>query len=258
MNEFHCEVADEMGCKLDIERYKEVIEHPEQWVTELQKRWLQPRSSLAMAAYAGLYVVNWILTRMLFRVSVEGIERLPISGPFVLTPNHASPLDPPILATTLPLSVLQHTYWAGKQSTVLQNPLRRFMSWLTRVIPISEDRTALAAGITILEQGHNLVWFPEGERSSDGQLLDFKPGIAILLSRCDVPVVPVLIQGAYDAFPARGSWPRLWTRIAVRIGRPLSAFQLGLTSTSSDDFGGAAATLRQCVADPERSVGIVK
>ena len=174
---------------MDIERYIEAIEQPELWVTERQKRWLRPRSRLTNAAYAGLYVLNWILTRLLFRVSVKGLEHLAISGPFILTPNHASPLDPPVLAATIPLAVLQHTYWAGKQSTVLKNRLRRFMSWITRVIPISEDRTSLAAAVTILEQGHNLVWFPEGARSLDGQLHDFKPGIAILLSRCDVPVV---------------------------------------------------------------------
>ncbi len=233
---------------MDIERYTEVIEQPSLWVTELQKQWLRPRGRLANAAYTGLYVSNWILTRLFFRVSVEGLERLPISGPFVLAPNHASPLDPPMLATTIPLSVLQRTYWAGKQSTVLQNRLRRFMSWLTRVIPVSEDRTSLAAAVTILEQGHNLVWFPEGVRSLDGRLHDFKPGIAILLSRCDVPVVPILIQGAFAAFPVRGSWPRLWTKIVVRIGRPVTAHQLGLTS-STDDVIAAAAALRQCVAD---------
>jgi len=238
---------------MDIEKYKEVVEEPGRWVTKLQERWLQPRSRPTKAAYAGLYVVNWILTRLLFRVSVAGLEHLPVSGPFVVTPNHTSPLDPPILATIIPLAVLQRTYWAGKESTVLQNRLRRFMSWLTRVIPISEDRTALAAALTILEQRYNLIWFPEGERSSDGQLHDFKPGIAILLTRYDVPVVPVLIQGAYEAFPTRGSWPRLWTKILVRIGRPMTAHQLGLTSSSTDDVINATAALRQCIADLGRT-----
>jgi long-chain acyl-CoA synthetase len=236
---------------MDIDKYKEVIDQPERWLTELQRSWLLPRSRLAAASYAGLYFVNWILIRLLFRVSVEGSEHLPVSGPFVVTPNHASPLDPPVLAAAISLTVLQNTFWAGKQSTVLRNGLRRCMSWFTRVIPIHEDRTAVAAAITSLEHGHNLIWFPEGERSLNGQLHHFRSGIAILLSRCDVPVLPVLIQGAYDAFPTRKSWPRLWTRIIVRIGPPQSAQQLGLTSFSPEAIQRAAATLQQRVAELE-------
>jgi long-chain acyl-CoA synthetase len=149
----------------------------------------------------------------------------------------------------MPLAMLQHTFWAGKQSTVLRNRLRHFLSWLTRVIPINEDPTALEVAVTILEQGDNLVWFPEGKRSLSGQLQEFRPGIARLLTQCDVPVVPVLIQGAHVAFPTRWSWPGLRTRIVVRIGPPLSAQQLGLTSTAAEVINRAAATLRQRMAD---------
>ena len=222
---------------------------PEPWLAELQQRWLRPRSAMARTAYTVLYVVNWVLIRLLFCVSVDGLRNLPVVGPFIVTPNHASPLDPPVLAAVIPLNTLQRTYWAGKQSTVLRNRLRRILSWLTRVIPISEDRTSLASAVTILKLGNNLVWFPEGKRSLSGQLQECRPGIAMLLTQCDVPVVPVLIQGAHLAFPTRKSWPRLRTRIVVRIGLPLSAQQLGLTSTSTEVINRAAATLRQCIAD---------
>lgn len=226
-----------------------MIDQPEPWLAELQQRWLRPRSAMARTAYTVLYVVNWVLIRLLFRVSVDGLRNLPVVGPFIVTPNHASPLDPPVLAAVIPLNTLQRTYWAGKQSTVLRNRLRRILSWLTRVIPISEDRTSLASAVTILKLGNNLVWFPEGKRSLSGQLQEFRPGIAMLLTQCDVPVVPVLIQGAHLAFPTRKNWPRLRTRIVVRIGLPLSAQQLGLTSTSTEVINRAAATLRQCIAD---------
>ncbi len=194
-------------------------------------------------------VINWILIRLLFRVSVEGHQNLPNSGPFIITPNHASPLDPPVLAFSLPLAMLQNTYWAGKQSTVLRNRLRLFLSWLTRVIPIIDDRTSLSAGVIILDRAHNLVWFPEGERSLDGTLKDFKPGVAVLLTRCNVPVVPVLIKGAHEAFPRRGCWPRLWSKIVVRIGPAVTAHQLGLTSCSAEDISRVVVTLRQSIAD---------
>lgn len=234
---------------MDISKYQEVLGHPQLWLTELQRRWLRPRSLLSRTAYAALYVINRISIRILFRVAVDGYQHLPASGPFIVTPNHTSPLDPPLLAFALPLAMLQNTYWAGKQSTVLRNRRRRLMSWLTRVIPISDDRTSLAAAVIILEHGHHLVWFPEGERSIDGQLQKFKPGIATLLTRCDVPVVPVLIQGAHDAFPRRGCWPRFRAKIIVRIGPAVTAQQLGLTSSSAADINHVVVTLQQRVAD---------
>jgi long-chain acyl-CoA synthetase len=238
---------------MGIDRYRKAIDQPELWLTELQRRWIRPRSAFARIGYTLLYVVNWVLVRLLFRVSVEGRRHLPVSGPMIITPNHASPLDPPVLATVIPLAMLQHTFWAGKQSTVLRNRLRYFLSWLTRVIPIREDPASLASAVTILQQGDNLVWFPEGERSLSGQMQDFKPGIAVLLTRCDVPVVPVFIQGAFDAFPSRKTLPRIRTKIVVRIGAPQSAQQLGLTSSSTADIHRAITTLRQRIAELGRN-----
>jgi len=98
-----------------------MIVQPEPWLPQLQQRWLRPRGAMAKTAYTVLYVVNWVLIRLLFRVSVDGQKHLPVVGPFIVTPNHASPLDPPVLAAVLPLNTLHRTYWAGKKSTVLPN-----------------------------------------------------------------------------------------------------------------------------------------
>ncbi len=214
-------------------------------LTDLQRRWLRPRSAFATMAYALLYIVNWLAVRLLFRMSVEGRNRLPSTGPFIIAPNHASPLDPPILAASLPLTMLQQTFWAGKKQVVLRNPLRRMLSWLTRVVPIDDNGSALGPGVTVLKRGHSLVWFPEGRRSLDGKLQKFKQGIAHLLVRCDVPVFPVFIQGAYAAFPSGARFPRLGTRVVVRIGPALSAEQLGLNETTPESISHAVETLRK-------------
>jgi long-chain acyl-CoA synthetase len=225
--------------------YSDVLDDPDQWLTDLQVRWLRPRGAMPRFAYAVLYLINWCLMRMLFRITVVGCDSLPESGPVIVAPNHASPFDPPVLAAVFPLRMLQQTYWAGKQSTVLKNRLRRFLSWLTRVIPIGDQRTALASAVTILEGGSNLVWFPEGRRSLDGQLQAFKPGIAILLSRCPVPVVPVYIDGAFEAYPPGARLPRLRANITVRIGAAVSADQLGLEPFTDSNVNETVESLRQ-------------
>ncbi len=202
-------------------------------VTALQLAYYRDRGWLLRLVYATIYVFNWFLIRLLFRLTVVGNDQLPATGPFVLTPNHASPLDPPVLAAAMPLGLLQNTYWAGKESTVLRNRVRRVFSRLTRVIPVAEDKSSLSAGIMLLENGHGVVWFPEGRRSLDGQLHRFKPGIALLLARCDVPIVPVLIEGAHEAYPGRGAAFRLRQRISVRFGPPLTRKQLGIQDASN-------------------------
>ena len=230
---------------MNTSKYEEVLDHPERWLSDEQRRWLRPRGAPARIAYMLLYAVNWVLIRILFRFSVEGRDFLPAARPFIVAPNHASSFDPPLLAAALPLAMLQETYWAGKQSTVLRTRLRRVLSWLTRVIPISDEISALSPGVTILKQQNNLVWFPEGKRSLDGQLQEFKPGIALLLTRCDVPVVPVFIHGAAEAFPTRARIPRFRRQVVVRIGAPHTPEQLELDTSTVENIDRSIEAIRQ-------------
>lgn len=227
--------------------FEEVLKHPDRWLTERQSRWLASRGALAWAAEVLCYVANWILVRLLFRYSVRGRRHLPASGPFIITPNHSSPLDAQLLGAALPLAVLQHSYWTGKETVVLKNWLRRLLSWYTRIMPIPDDVVALAPATKILGRGESLIWFPEGTRSLDGELGDFKPGVAWLLTQHDVPVVPVFILGANAACPRSRTMPRFWTRVEVRIGPPQSAEQLGLRQPCEEDCQNAADSLRQSV-----------
>jgi long-chain acyl-CoA synthetase len=82
---------------------------------------------------------------------------------------------------------------------------------LTHTVPIEPQhgaRSSLAFGAAILRRGDGLVWFPEGGLSPDGRVQPFKPGLGLLLSQFRIPVVPVLIQGTFEAMPAGSRWPR--------------------------------------------------
>lgn len=198
-------------------------------------------------SYPLIYIFNWCLVRLLFRLTVRGRKYLPTEGPFLLTPNHASPLDPPVIAAAMPLTLLQNTFWAGKKSTVSRNWARRVLSRLTRVIPVAEDKSSVFVGTALLDEGRGLVWFPEGRRSLDGRLDRFKPGIALMLDHCDVPVVPVLIEGAHDAFSGRGSRLRLGKRISVSFGPPVTRDQLGRRGEASQAVEETLQYLRRCI-----------
>ncbi len=229
--------------------YQDVLARPDRWLTDLQRQWLRPRGAFTRSVHRLLYFVNWLSVRILFRFSVEGSGHVPASGPLIIMPNHASPLDPQLLGAALPYTFLRQAYWAGKKSTVLKTWLRRTLSWYTRIIPISDDATALASAVKILDRGDILVWFPEGSRSLDGEVHEFKPGAAWLLTKCDVPIVPVYIHGAHAACRGSRAMPRLWTRVVVRIGPPRTAAQLGLKQATDQQIMRATDALRQSVLE---------
>ena len=74
-----------------------------------------------------------------------------------------------------------------------------------------------------LRTGGNLLIFPEGTRTADGRLGDFRSTFAALALEMNVPVLPVAISGAYQALPRGRRLPRFWTRVTVRFLPPVPA-----------------------------------
>ncbi len=204
------------------------LENPEQVLDEKQKRWLKPLGRISAAIARLLYTVNQALMRLLFRVRAEGLENLPENRQWVLTSNHLSYLDPFALAAVLGWKHLRNTYWAGWTGVAFTNPVSRFLSRLGKILPVEPTRAArssLAFGAIVLKKKKNLVWFPEGERSPNGKLQDFKPGIGMLLEKFPVCVIPVFIHGTHEALPPGKFLPRLRS-IRLVFGKPLDALEL--------------------------------
>jgi long-chain acyl-CoA synthetase len=204
------------------------LEDPDSFLSEEQMLWLRPLRPLQVGCAFVLYVVHWIVIRGLFRLRVEGGERLPDNGQFLLAPNHLSHLDPSALTPALGFRRMRETYWAGWAPILFANPLFRLVSRLAQVVPIDTERgiiSNLAFGAAALKRGKNLVVFPEGERSRDGKLLPFKPGIGMLLEHFQVPVVPVSIRGTGAVLPPGKRIPRLKT-IRIVFGSPLDPAEL--------------------------------
>jgi long-chain acyl-CoA synthetase len=99
---------------------------------------------------------------------------------------------------------------------------------LAKVIPIDAKKSlvsSLALGAAVLKRHKSLVWFPEGERTLDGELLKFKSGIGIILAKYDVPVVPVYLDGTREALPPGSCFPHR-AHVRVIFGAPVTAKQL--------------------------------
>ena len=92
-----------------------------------------------------------------------------------------------------------------------------------QVIPVGPEMplvTILRTSAALLRNEKNLLIFPEGERSIDGQLHSFKKGIGVLACELGIPVIPVKIEGSFEAWPPDAKGPHLHP-ITVIIGKGL-------------------------------------
>ncbi len=144
-----------------------------------------------------------VISLDLFDLKVTGIEKLPKSGPFLISSNHQSYLDPLIMTGVLPADVCQRAFAVGT-SEIFGEGIMRWLARQLRVVVVDPDANlvpAMRAGAYGLRHGMVLILYPEGERSIDGKPRIFKKGVAILSIHLQVPIVPVAIEGFYDAWP---------------------------------------------------------
>ena len=204
------------------------LRDPESVLDDDQKRWLAPQGPFMSAMRLVVYHSNRLLMKTLFRLTVHGRENLPQDRHYLITPNHLSFLDPLAITAALSYKTLGRTFFAGWTGIAFRNAFFRFFSRLARAVPIdyqSAISSSLAYGSAVLGRNNNLIWFPEGGRSPDGTLKEFKPGISLLLEHHDVPVVPVFIKGTYETLPRGAFFPR-FHRISVTFGTPATRDQL--------------------------------
>jgi long-chain acyl-CoA synthetase len=165
-----------------------------------------------------------MVSRDLFRLRVSGLENLPQEGAFILSSNHQSYIDPVILVSILPKPIAENSFAVGTSEIFGQGFMRRIARWL-RIIVLDPDANlvpAMRAGAFGLRKGRVLILYPEGERSIDGSPRTFKKGAAILSIHEQVPIVPIAIDGFYDAWPRGKSFIQKLAPLKMVFGKPIS------------------------------------
>lgn len=169
-----------------------------------------------------LYQIGWWIlipfTRLYTRMTINGREHIPATGPFVLAPVHRSYVDTPIAGCV----TRRRLRFMAKDSMWK-------IGWFGAVLsafgafPItrgSADREALRRSIAVLEGGEPLVLFPEGERKSGPVIQPLFTGAVYIAVKAGVPIVPVGIGGSEKVMPkkARFVFPR---KVHVEVGPPI-------------------------------------
>lgn len=155
-----------------------------------------------------------------WNMRVFGTHHIPREGGALLASNHQSYLDPPLVASCLP----REMHFMARKS-LFRNPVFRALISTCNAFPIerdSADVSGLKEAFRRLRAGNLLLVFPEGTRTRNGSIGPMKAGIGMMAARARVPIVPVLIDGAYEVWPRGRALPRLLTRrLTIRFGRPI-------------------------------------
>lgn len=166
----------------------------------------------------------------LWGLRTVGQGQVPSRGGVILAANHQSYLDPPFVAACLP----RETSFMARRS-LFEIPLLGPIIVACNAFPIernSGDVRGVKNAIDRLRSGSALLLFPEGTRSRDGRIGPLKGGLRMIAERAGVPVVPVLVDGAYRVWPKGRLFPRLRGRVYIRFGKPLP------TDGTDEDFAG--------------------
>jgi long-chain acyl-CoA synthetase len=193
----------------------------------------EPRWPLSRAATLGREALQMLLAFPLLRYYVKtevyGLEKLrQLQGPAIFVSNHQSLIDPPVILRSLP-SRIRRRIAPAMGEAALRGHSKAALFWARlafNVYLISDDpsraQEALRHAGRLADLGYSTLIFPEGERTPDGSLQPFRPGVGVMVERLHLPVVPLLIRGLFEIWPRTQERPvrgkaELWIGDIINI-----------------------------------------
>ncbi len=204
---------------------------------------IKPVKEFESLPYKLARMVARICFRCLHRVKIIGVENIPAAGPFLIAAHHSSYYDPPLFGYPVPRPIF---FFARRN-------LMRFKitAWLLprlNTIPVERDTAdmgALKRVFNILKQGHGLILFPEGTRSPDGTVREFKSGVGMIACRFQLPVIPARNFGAFEAFSKKSKFPRFGKALTVVYGAPMMPSDYDPGAKVEDRYEEATRRIRE-------------
>lgn len=161
---------------------------------------------------------------MLFSIRCKGRHNMPREGAVLICSNHQSFFDPILVGLTFN----RRLNYLARQSLFRFAPFRWLIQFLD-AIPIDRDGLGLSGlreSLCRLKRGEIVLIFPEGTRTPNGSVLPLHPGFCALARRGKVTLLPVGLDGAYDAWPRSAKFP-VGSSIHICVGQPLTPAEIG-------------------------------
>lgn len=188
-----------------------------------------PRTLAQRWVYAWIRLFARIAGSLFFGLRVEGRHLFPEEGAALVCANHQSYFDPVLVGLACDRRL---NYLA--RASLFHVPFLKHLIRFLDAIPIDREGTGLAGlkeTLKRLKRGEMVLIFPEGTRSRDGEVAPLKAGFSSLARRSKAALVPIGIDGAFQAWPRTQILPSL-ERIHIVIGEPLNSAEI---ADMSDD-----------------------
>ena len=149
------------------------------------------------------------LFKLYFRLELKGEQNIP-KTPCIFAPSHQSMLDGFAVLTTLPFSVLRKTFFLSYKQVFGKGILKPMAENGQNILIDANEHLIESLKYTALplKEKNNLVIFPEGARTRNRKLLKFKPFFAILSKTFNVPIIPVVVDGGFEALKTGSIFPK--------------------------------------------------
>ena len=197
-----------------------------------------------------------LVFRIVWRLKVLGVKNLSLAKKCILCVNHSSYLDAFIVDVAMPARLRKGLFFVGFRAYFEQPLIKNIIKYI-RVIPIDPGMhlvEAMQASTYVLNNDKMVCIFPEGQRTIDGEIKEFKKGVGILAKELNVELVPVLITGSFESWPRTKAFPRPH-RIKIIFGRPFNYDELkseGLRLGAKDEYAAIALGIREEVVKLKR------
>jgi len=160
---------------------------------------------------------SYLFFKTIFDLEVTGKENL-TERPFILASNHQSAIDGLLIACLLNNKTIKNTYFFAKDKHFQHKKWRMFMAKRNNIILMNKEenvKESIQKMATVLKDDKNIIIFPEGTRSTDGKLKDFKKTFAIISKELNIPIIPVVISGADKAQPINTKKLKFFSKIKI-------------------------------------------
>lgn len=163
-------------------------------------------------------VVTYSYFRIFHRIKIYQLEPFPKEAA-IIAPNHVSYLDPPAIGMACP-----HEVYALAAKHLFKIPILGWLISRLNTMPVSGgagDIESIKTVVSLLKRGKQVIIFPEGSRSLDGEIAHLRKGVGLLASMGNAAVVPTIILGAYKAFKRGDFFPKPFVKMAVVFGKSI-------------------------------------
>ena len=188
------------------------------------------------------------------KVQVAGEHHIPHNRQTIVASNHASHLDMGLIKYALGSYGQELVALAAKDYFFEGKWRRTYFENFTNLRPLDRadnPREAMREASGLLEKGRTILLFPEGTRTTSGEMASFRPSVAYLALKHGVDILPVYVDGTYRSMP-RGAFVPKNRRVSVRIGSPISA---EILRSAADETGmKLSAACVKCAAVVQQAV----